>query len=183
MRVQLQKDVSSNSQTVWHIDPSRTTVEFEIKSLLFLKVRGRVNVVEGQIVLDEADISRSSVVATLRSDSIATGIQRRDKHLCSADFLDGKRYPDIEFQSSRVGRGRDIDVIEVTGSLTIKEKSALITLEVSQVDRSRSPQGEEVLYYCATTEIDRFAFGINYGPGVIGRKLKVTINAQASRKI
>jgi len=158
-------------------------VEFEVRGLLLFKVKGRLKVVEGQIVLDEADINRSSVVATLKADSIATGIQRRDKHLNSADFLDVNQYPDMTFQSSNVKRGRDVDLIEVSGSLTIKGKSGNVTLEVSEVDRSRSPQGEEVIYHCATTEIDRFAFGINYGPGVIGRTLKVTINAQASRKI
>jgi polyisoprenoid-binding protein YceI len=37
------------------------------------------------------------------------------------------------------------------------------------------------IYYSATTELDRFAFGINYGGAlIIGRHLRVTINVQAS---
>jgi polyisoprenoid-binding protein YceI len=48
------------------------------------------------------------------------------------------------------------------------------------MDRSRSPRGEEFVYYSATTELDRCAFGINYGRGVIGRRLRVYINVQAS---
>jgi polyisoprenoid-binding protein YceI len=55
-----------------------------------------------------------------------------------------------------------------------------VTLDVNEMDRSRSPRGEEFVYYSATTELDRFAFGINYGPVLIGRTLKVTINVQAT---
>jgi polyisoprenoid-binding protein YceI len=57
-----------------------------------------------------------------------------------------------------------------------------IALAVNEMDRSRSPNGEEFVYYSATAEVDRFAFGINYGRGFIGRRLKVTINVQASNK-
>jgi polyisoprenoid-binding protein YceI len=48
------------------------------------------------------------------------------------------------------------------------------------MDRSRSPRGEDFVYYSATTELDRFDLGIKYGRGIIGRKVKVTINVQAS---
>jgi polyisoprenoid-binding protein YceI len=70
-------------------------------------------------------------------------------------------------------------MLRVKGSLTIAGKSGTVELDVSEVDRSRSPQGDEVIYYCATTELDRGDFGIHYGRGVIGRSLKVTINVQA----
>jgi polyisoprenoid-binding protein YceI len=66
--------------------------------------------------------------------------------------------------------------------LSIRGKSSEVELEVSEVDRSKSPRGEEVIYYCATTEVDRSRFGIRYGLGVIGRKLKVVINVQASKE-
>ena len=74
-------------------------------------------------------------------------------------------------------------MLAITGTLTIRGKSKEIVLDVIEVDRSRSPQGDEVIYYCATTKIDRVAFGINYARGLIGRTLKVTINVQARREI
>jgi polyisoprenoid-binding protein YceI len=55
-----------------------------------------------------------------------------------------------------------------------------VKLNVNEMDHSRSPRGEEFVYYSATTEIDRFAFGFDYGRLLIGRTLKVTINVQAS---
>jgi polyisoprenoid-binding protein YceI len=101
--------------------------------------------------------------------------------LRSADFLEVERYPEIRFQSTRVEKGRDRDALIVTGTLTIKGRSREVVLNVTETDHSRSPHGEEVAYYVAQTTIDRLDFGITQGRGVIGRELKITIQAQASR--
>jgi polyisoprenoid-binding protein YceI len=167
------------TQCVWRFDPAYTTVEFAIRNLWF-KVKGRFLDLEGAIVLDEDDISRSSVTATIKVDSIETGNQRRDAHLRAKDFLDVEKFPDIEFRSTSVQRGRDRDSLHVEGTLTIKDKSVPIALAVNEMDRSRSPSGQEFVYYSATTDLDRFAFGINYGRGFVGRQVKVFINVQAT---
>jgi polyisoprenoid-binding protein YceI len=168
----------AHDRRVWQFDPAYSTVEFVVRNLWY-NVRGRFNVLEGSIELDEEDIRRSSVTATIKASSIDTRNARRDAHLQSADFLDAEKFPDILFESTRVERGRDRDSLDVDGTLTIKDKRVPIALAVNEMDRSRSPNGEEYVYYSATTELDRFAFGISYGRGMVGRKLKVTINVQA----
>ena len=72
--------------------------------------------------------------------------------------------------------------MRVTGALTIKDKSKEIVLDVSEIDRSRSPNGEHVAYYTALAEVDRHDFGLDYLRGLIGRRLKITINVQATRR-
>jgi polyisoprenoid-binding protein YceI len=163
---------------VWHFDPAYSTVEFVVRNLWY-NVGGRFDVLEGSIVLDEDDIRQSSVNATIRASSIDTGNKRRDAHLQAPDFLDVEEFPDIEFKSTKVERGRDRDSLDVEGTLTIKGQRVPIALAVNEMDRSRSPRGEEYVYYSATAELDRHVFGISYGRGFIGRKLKVTINIQA----
>jgi polyisoprenoid-binding protein YceI len=171
--------IDRQSQRVWHFDPAYTTVEFSIRNLCF-KVKGRFRDLEGAIVLDEDDVSRSSVNATIRAASIDTGNKRRDGHLLLKSFFDVENFPEIEFKSTRVGRGKDRDSLDLEGELTIKNKTVPIALAVNVMDRSRSPRGEEFVYYSATTDLDRCAFGINYGRGLIGRRLRVNINVQAS---
>jgi len=166
------------SQRVWVFDPGYTTVEFVIRNLWF-KVKGRFPDLEGEIVLDENDLSRSSVTATIKARSIDTGNKRRDAHLLSQDFFDVDKFPNIEFKSTSIRRGRDRDSLELEGELRIKDKTLPVALSVNEMDRSRSPNGEEFVYYSATTELDRHAFGINYGRGLISRRLQVTINVQA----
>lgn len=176
--MQTQKTDAIRSQ-VWRFDPAYTTVEFSVRNLWYT-VRGRFRTLEGSIVLDETDLSGSSVLAKINARSIDTGNKRRDAHLQSADFLDADNFPDIEFRSTRVARGKDRDSIDLEGNLTFRGKSKTIALAVNEMDRSRSPRGEEYVYYSATTEIDRVDLGIKYGRGIIGRKVRVTINVQAS---
>jgi polyisoprenoid-binding protein YceI len=166
---------------VWDFDPAYSTVEFVVRNLWY-NVRGRFNVLEGSIVLDEDDIRRSSVKAIIKASSIYTGNKRRDTHLQSPDFFNVEKYPDIEFQSTRIERGKDRDSLDLDGTLIVKDKQVPIALAVNEMDRSRSPKGEEFIYYSATTELDRVACGLSYGPGLIGRRLKVTINIQATNR-
>ena len=173
--------IAAQGQRVWRFDPAYTTVEFVIRNLWF-NVKGCFKVVNGEIVLDENDIRRSYVTATIKANSIETKNRKRDAHLLLRDFLDVENFPEIQFQSTSVQRGRDRDSLDVQGMLTVRDKSVPIALAVNEIDRSRSPNGEEFVYYSATTELDRFAFGITYGRGFIGRQVKVTINVQASNK-
>src|SRR5947207_11897415 len=117
--MQVQEPKNSGQQSVWVFDPSHSTVDFSIRNLFFFTVKGRLTVLDGTIVLDEADIKRSSVVATLSADGIATGIKRRDEHLRSRTFLDAGNFPNVVFQSSRVGPGHDRDVPRSKGPLTV----------------------------------------------------------------
>src|SRR6185503_1438378 len=177
--MQTQKTDATWPNRVWRFDPSYTTVEFSIRNFWYT-VHGRFRTLEGSIVLDETDISGSSVRARINAHSIDTGNKRRDAHLQAADFCDADKFPDIEFQSTKVARGKDRDSLELEGALTFKGKTKTIALVVNEMDRSRSPRGEDFVYYSATTELDRFDLGIKYGRGIIGRKVKVTINVQAS---
>jgi len=179
MEPQQSKD---QAQTLWTIDPKHSVVQFRIKNLFFFTVAGRFADLAGTITLDEADLRRSAVEFTVKAASVETGNRRRDDHLRSADFLEAEKYPAIRFQSTSVEKGRDRDTLRVTGTLTIKGSSREVVLDVTALDRSRSPQGEEVIYYTALAEVDRFDFGIDYGRGLIGSTLKITVQIQALKR-
>lgn len=167
--------------TVWTIDPKYATVEFSAR-MLFFTVKGRLTDFGGKITLDENDIYHSSVEVSIKAASVSTGVKKRDEHLRSKDFMDAAEHPEIHFQSASVGRGRDRDMLRVNGTLAIKGQSREIALDVTITDRSRSPQGEEILYFAAVAEIDRFDFGIKYARGLIRSPIKILIQAQATKR-
>lgn len=182
MQVERQHDERAG-RSIWRIDQTHTSVEFEVAKFLLWKLRGQFVEVEGAVELDEDVLADSSVQATIKSGSIETRNARRDQHLRQHSFLDADRFPNITFRSSRVGPGRDRDMLSITGELTIKDASREVTLDVTEIDRSRSPQGEEVIYYVATTKLNRADLGIGGWFGLIGRKLNVVINVQAFRQV
>ncbi|MCI0488712.1 MAG: YceI family protein [Blastocatellia bacterium] len=167
---------------LWKIDSAHTTVEFAVRNLFLFTVRGRFTGIAGTILFDEDELGRSSVEASIKAKSIDTGNRRRDAHLCSADFLNVEQYPEIRFQSTKVEKGRDRDTLRITGELTIAGKSREMTFEVTEVERSRSPQGEEVAYYSLLIKLDRRDFGVSYGRLITGRTVTVTIHLQAVRR-
>jgi polyisoprenoid-binding protein YceI len=174
--------VQDRSQTSWVIEPKYTSFEFSVKSLFFFTVKGKFTDFIGNVVIDDGDIQRSSVEVTIKAPSISTGVKRRDDHLRSAAFLDVAKHPIISFQSTGVEKGRDRDTLRVTGNLWVKGRTKELVLDVEETDHSRSPQGDEVAYFIAQTKIDRFDFGVRYGRWLIGRTLRVTIQAQATKK-
>lgn len=166
----------------WVIESKYSTVRFTVKNLFFFTVEGAFADITGAIRRDDIDLARSSVEVSIRAESINTGNRRRDAHLRSADFLDVENHPEIRFESTRVERGRDRDTLRVTGHLTIRGSRREVVVEVTEVDESRSPQGEEVAYYTAQTEINRFDFGVSHSRRVVGDLLKITAYVQALKQ-
>lgn len=176
----MQVQEQSENRSVWQLDADHSSVEFSVNKLLFIRVKGRLTKLNGSIVLHDDSLKDCSVEATIGAASIDTRNQKRDAHVRSA-FLGVTDYPVIHFRSSEVARGKDRDTLKVKGVLTIRDTDKDVMLDVTEVDRSRSPNGEEVIYYVAETELNRFDFGVNAWRGVVGQKLKVVINVQANR--
>ena len=178
----MQAQKQNEGRSDCRFDREHSIVEFAIKKLWFITVKGRLANLNGSIVLDEDSVSGSSVEATIETPGIDTGNKQRDAQLRSRSFLNASEYPQIEFHSAAVGPGRDRDMLSVKGTLQIRDRSREVVLDVTEVDRSKSPNGEEVIYFVAETELDRHDFGVSGLRGLIGAKLKVVINVQANRE-
>ncbi len=88
--------------STWSIDPAHSETGFAVKHLVVSTVRGHFGKTTGTIRLDDQDISRSSVDATIDATTIDTRVPDRDTHLKSPDFFDVAKYPTITFTSTKV---------------------------------------------------------------------------------
>jgi polyisoprenoid-binding protein YceI len=175
--------------TTWTIDPAHTSVEFSAKHMMITTVRGRITDVRGAITVDEQNPERSSVDVELGAKSLSTGVEQRDQHLHSADFLDAETSPTISFKSRRIegARGEEGTRFKVIGDLTIRGTSREITLDTTYEGRGKDPWGGERLSFNATTKIDRRDFGLTWnqaleaGGILVSNDIKLTIDAQAVR--
>ncbi len=93
-------DATSGSH--WTIDPAHTDILFSAKHMMVTTVRGMFHEVDGSLVLDESDPTRSSGEIRIAAGSLNTGSAQRDGHLRSADFFDAEHYPWITFRSTAV---------------------------------------------------------------------------------
>jgi polyisoprenoid-binding protein YceI len=168
------------------IDPAHTRVGFVARHLMVSKVRGAFTEVSGELVVTE-DPTQSSVTAVIPTASIDTGVGDRDAHLRSPDFLDVETYPSITFRSTGLVPDSDNE-FTLRGELTVRGVTREVQLEVEFEGVARSPWGQEVVGFTASTEIDREEFGMTWnqaletGGVLVGKKVKIEISAEAVRQ-
>lgn len=170
----------------WSIDPSHSQVGFAVKHLVISNVRGDFGAYQGKIVLDEADVTRSTVTATIDVNSISTGVADRDAHLKSPDFFDVAKYPSMTFKSTHVAKAGK-DALKVTGDLTLHGVTRPVVLVVSTTPEIKGMGGEARRGFSATTKISRKDFGLTWNKVVeagptVGDEVSITLELEAVKE-
>ncbi len=145
----------------WKIDSSHSQVGFAVKHLVISTVRGEFSKYQGAVALDENDITKSTVEATVDVNSVDTRVADRDAHLKSPDFFDAAKYPSMTFKSTRVAR-TDGDKLAVTGDLTLHGVTKSVVLTVTTTPEVKGMYSETRRGFAATTKINRRDFGLTW---------------------
>ncbi len=175
---------SSQAQTSsWTIDPAHSGTEFQIRHLGVSTVRGSITGVKGTVQLDEKDVTKSTVNATLETSTVSTSNDARDKHLKSPDFFDAAKFPQITFKST--GFSNAGGKLQMTGDLTLNGITKPVTLEVDGPAPPQKGMGGKVISgFSATGVLKRtdFNFGPKYAPPMLGDDVKFTIDLEIDKQ-
>ena len=174
--------------STWQIDSAHSSAQFAVRHLMVSTVRGTLGKVSGTLTLDETDVTKSSVTATVDATGIDTREAKRDEHLRSPEFLDTKQYPTITFTSTKVEKDGD-GRYKVTGNLTLRgvTKPVVLTVEGSPTPL-QDPFGNTKLGGVAKTKINRQDFGIVFsktldgGGALVGDEIAITIDVEVMKK-
>lgn len=162
------------------LDTGRTRIGFVSRAMLLGRVRGHFEDFEGSAHLDGDDPSRSRVLLTIRAQSVQTHNQKRDDHLRDADFFAVDDHPTIAFGSTKVERITGTR-FRVTGDLTIRGVARPVTLELRLTGAESDAPGGSRVGFTGRATVDRTDWGINWGRGMIGRKVKLEFEVAATR--
>ena len=171
------------SRTLWYADPAHTDVSFSAKHMMIATVKGRFTKVEATLELDEQDFTNSTVEAKIDSTSLYTGVDYRDNHLRSADFILSEQYPNITFQSTRIERTSE-DQYNVYGDLTIRGVSKPVVLDATFEGRGFAHDGKEHVGFSARATVNRKDWGLNWnvaletGGVLVGEQVKIAIDLE-----
>jgi len=105
----------------WTFEPGHTAAEFRARHMMVTYVRGHFKNIQGTLEFDPEDPSNSSVEVRIDARGIWTGVEQRDDHLRSADFLDAENHPEITFKGNQVEVKAEHD-FAVSGDLTIRSR-------------------------------------------------------------
>ena len=169
--------------TSWTIDKNHSQVDFAIKHAMVSTVRGSLGGVNGTVVWDDKDPTKSSVEATITSATVTTNNEARDKHLKTPDFFDVEKFPTLTFKSTSVKSvgGK----LQVTGDLTLTGITKSVTLTVDGPTAPVKGQGGKLVTgFSATGTLKRsdFNFGAKFGPTALGDDVQFTIDVEAGRQ-
>jgi len=155
----------------YRIDPASSAISFTTRHMFGLApVRGRFAVREGY--LDVADpVLESAARARIDAASFDTGNPARDRTVKSRTYLDAANHPDIVFVSTKLDRAAGDWLLH--GMLTVRGRTEPLDLRIESV------RAGSVLRLRATTEIDRYRWGVTAMKGMTGRRLRLVLDITA----
>ena len=178
---------------IYFIDKHHSNMGFLIRHL-FTKVPGRFTDFAGQISFDEANPEQSTVEVTIKTASVNTDNDERDKDLRSPNFFDVEKFPQITFRSKSV-KGTGQNTADVTGDLTMHgvTKEVVLKVEFTGKGKGAGPQGTivsgrdattMVTGWDATATVQRSNFGMAWnqmieGTRVVADDVKIEVHIEA----
>jgi len=122
----------------WSFEPGHTEVEFQARHMMVTWVRGLFKNVEGTVEFDPDKPLKFGLTTEIDAKSLWTGVDKRDDHLRSADFLDVVKYPTISFTSTSSDR-TGANSYTVEGDITIRGIVKPVTLDVEYLGSWPTP--------------------------------------------
>lgn len=171
---------------LWNIDSTHAQASFAARHMMVTTVRGSFNKISGTIDYDPANPAAASVEVVIDTHSMtSTGLEQRDNHLRSADFLDVEHYPTITFKSTKVEPKGDGTKATIYGDLTIRGVTKPVAIEAELLGQGKSPFGTTVAGFTGTTKINREDFGLTWnmaletGGWLVSKDVNITLDVEA----
>jgi len=172
----------------YQFDPTHSSLEFSTKHMVVATVRGHFSEFGGQIEAENDDPTTAKADVVIKTASVNSGAEDRDKHLRSADFFDVEAFPEMRFVSASVtpaGQGRYI----VRGDLTIKDVTRPVELRAEASAPINDPWGNQRTAISLQGEINRKDWGLTWnmaleaGGWLVDEKIKLNLDVVALRKV
>jgi len=169
--------------STWTSDPAHSEVDFTITHLSVSNIHGRFGNVAATIIYNEADVTKSTVTATIGVGTVDTGMDQRNAHLKTPDFFDIATFPNATFTSTSISKNGS--KLSITGNLTLRGVTKPVVLE------AEGPTGpvpgmdhKPHAGFSATTTISRTAYGIGakFPSAIVGDEVKLTIELEVVKQ-
>ena len=171
-------DLSGVPSGVYELDPTHAYLTFTYDHLGFSEPRIAFDDFTIDLNLDAEDPTRSTVEVTIAADSVVAGSETWREGLTGDEFFDVSNYPDITFRSTNVAAGEEGRLV-VDGELTIKDRSAPVTLDVTINQAMPNPRsGEPTVGLAAAAQLMRSDYGFDVGVPLVSDEIELEVAAE-----
>ncbi len=169
--------------TTWAIDPAHSEVGFAVRHMSVSNVHGRFGGINGNIVFNDTDATKSTVSVTIDVTSLDTGNLNRDGDVKGPNWFDSTKFPTATFTSTGVSMSGTH--LRVAGPLTLHGVTHPVELDV-EGPSAPVPGMDHKPHsgYSATTTINRKDFGVgaNVPAAVVSDEIKLTIDLEVVKQ-
>lgn len=177
---------SLTQAATWKSDSDHASIQFAVSHYMVSTVRGNFDKFDVTVIIDDTDMSKSSVEVTIDVASVNTRNEKRDGHLKSPDFFNVAEEANktMTFKSKKVEKVSDTEY-NVTGDFTLMGVTKEVVLNVKGSPKAmKDPHGNNRMGGIATTMINRTDYGLKYnsvldtGGVMIGEEIEITIDLE-----
>ena len=134
----------------WTAEQAHAKAYFSAKHMMLSTVTGEAGTVAATLNLDDKDITKSKVDATIDLADLK-----------SPDFFDVAKFPKLTIKSTKVEKAGE--KLKVTGDLTIKDKTKPVTFDVEVLPEVQNPFSKQATRgFVATGKINREDWGLTW---------------------
>ncbi|MGB0371091.1 MAG: YceI family protein [Opitutales bacterium] len=165
---------------VYKIDSVHSGVTFKVRHF-FTKVPGSFGSFSGEIHFDKDNLEKSKAIATVDLKTVDTNNDNRDGHLQNEDFFDTPKFPEAKFVSTKFEKTGEMKY-KMHGELTMLGVTKPVVLDAEFLGEGPGRNGATIMGWDATGMVDRRDWGIEYGQGVVGNEVEISLNIQAKKQ-
>lgn len=154
----------------WTLDAAASLIGFHAKAVFGMKVTGRFDRYESTITVGHS-VADSAISASIWTDSLDTGIKRRDEHLRADNVFATGRYPTLEFRSTEIVETPT--GLSVIGTLRVRDISQSVIFHATRLTAADPPR------YNAAVVVSPKKFGITRRGAT--KPVKVILDATLKR--
>lgn len=164
-----------------HIGAARGTIDFAIGDSRIFRTTGSFKEWEGVVIVDDAEVPRSTVSVKIRTASIEMLDAQQTTMLKDADFFDVAKFPEMTYASKRIERTGE-STLKVDGEITLRGITRPMALDVSVTDRKPdAARGTRYARFRAAGSLKRSEFGMVKFIDVVGDTVDFSIRTDAWR--
>jgi polyisoprenoid-binding protein YceI len=174
--------LTSFGQT-WSLDKGHSKIGFTVTHHMISEVDGYFKTFNAKLTSSKDDFSDAVFELTAETNSINSENEMRDKDLRSADFFNVEKFPTLTFKSTSfkmTAPGK----YSLTGTLTIKDVTKSITMDVTVVGPQPHPRTKKpavgIKALCSINRKD-FNVGPNLPEPMVSNEVQLRVTGEFNK--
>lgn len=162
----------------YEFDKSHTSILFFVEHMGLSEMQGEFRAFDGELLVDESDLTKSSVNVSIDAGSIDMDHDKLNTHLKSKDFFNVGNQAKLGFKSTKL-EAKGENAFALTGDLTILGVTKPVTLDVTMKKLDSHPFAKvPAIGFHAEGVIKRSDFGMSYILGPVADVVKIRIDTE-----